>query len=113
MVIEYIRYHIEDASRREPFEAAYGQAAGALTASPHCLGFELSRCEEDSAWYMLRIEWDSTDGHMQGFRRSAEFRSFFQSVSPFVSAIQEMRHYAVTRVTSAAVDAPGDRGRPA
>jgi hypothetical protein len=45
---------------------------------------------------VVRIEWDSEEGHLSGFRRSSEFRSFFEAVGPFVNDIAEMRHYLVT-----------------
>jgi hypothetical protein len=48
---------------------------------------------EDPDYYPLRIEWDSTDGHMKGFRTSREFKPFFEAVKPFFNEIQEMRHY--------------------
>jgi hypothetical protein len=38
MVVEYIRYTVEDA-RAEAFEEAYRQAAGVLEASEHCERF--------------------------------------------------------------------------
>ncbi len=47
---------------------------------------------------MLRIEWDSAEGHLQGFRSSPEFREFFANVRPYVGAIAEMRHYEATPV---------------
>lgn len=42
---------------------------------------------------MLRIEWDSVEGHLQGFRRSEQFRVFLGHVHPFVEQIEEMQHY--------------------
>jgi len=99
MTIEYIRYSIDE-GRSDAFQNAYAEAEAALTASPHCLGYELSRCVEDPTSHILRIEWDSLDGHLQGFRRSEEFRTFLQHVQPFVGDIQEMRHYEVTLVGS-------------
>jgi hypothetical protein len=44
----------------------------------------------------VRIEWDSEEGHLSGFRRSPEFRRLFAAVGPFVHDIEEMRHYEVT-----------------
>ena len=96
MIVEYIRYRIDDEPRRAALEVAYEKGGASLSASPHCLRFEVSRCEEDPAWYVVRIEWDSIEGHIQGFRRSAEFRTFYQAVAPFVGDIQEMRHYKLT-----------------
>jgi len=100
MIVEYIRYTIP-AERRDAFEAGYGEAQRALAASGHCLGWELSRCVEESSSYILRIEWDSAEGHMQGFRKSPEFAAFFAAVRPFFHDIAEMRHYEATAVRSA------------
>jgi quinol monooxygenase YgiN len=97
MVVEYIRYRIPP-EQQDRFEAAYGDAAASLEASEHCLTYELSHGVEESERYILRIEWDSLDGHEQGFRRSPEFRPFFAAVRPFVDQIEEMRHYNVTPI---------------
>jgi quinol monooxygenase YgiN len=95
MIVEYIRYEIADA---QPFLVAYETARAALDASPHCLAYELSRCEEEPKSFILRIEWDSTEGHLQGFRKSPGFASFFAAVKPFFDDIREMRHYAPTAI---------------
>src|SRR2546428_11987211 len=95
MIVEYIRYGIEQ-GRAEEFEQAYQRAAEALDASEHCEGYEVSRCSEDPSQHVVRIEWDSEEGHMTGFRGSPEFRTFFEAVGPFVHDIEEMRHYQVT-----------------
>jgi quinol monooxygenase YgiN len=95
MINEYIRYHI-DAARADSFLGAYARAAESLRASPHCLGYELSRCTEMPDQYILRIQWDSIDGHLKGFRPSPQFQSFLSEVRPFVKDIEEMRHYDPT-----------------
>jgi quinol monooxygenase YgiN len=95
MIVEYIRYSIAEVDRAA-FEEAYRRAQAALTRSPHCLAYELSQCAEDRGSYVVRIEWDSAEGHLHGFRSSPEFREFFANVRPFVGAIAEMRHYEVT-----------------
>ena len=95
MVVEYIRYTIDE-GRAEEFEQAYRRATGALQSSEHCERYEVSRCTEDPTQHVVRIEWDSQDGHMSGFRQSPEFHTFFEAVGPFVRDIEEMRHYQVT-----------------
>ena len=50
---------------------------------------------EDPQRFVLRIEWDSAEGHMGGFRSSPEFQTFLQAIGPFVHDIDEMRHYQV------------------
>jgi quinol monooxygenase YgiN len=95
MIVEYIRYQIPE-DEAPAFEDAYRSAGSALEASPHCERYEVARCTEDPRAYTVRIEWDSADGHLQGFRGSPEFRSFFAAVRPYLDRIEEMRHYDVT-----------------
>lgn len=92
MVIEYIRYQIPLARHAE-FVAAYRAAGADLAASAHCIRHEISRGVEEPDNFIVRIEWDSLDGHEKGFRGSAEFRSFFAKVKPFFADIREMKHY--------------------
>ncbi|MGB7955779.1 MAG: hypothetical protein WCF23_17535 [Candidatus Nitrosopolaris sp.] len=47
---------------------------------------------------MLRIEWDSLEGHMKGFRSSPEFQVFFEAVKPLFNDIEEMQHYELTHI---------------
>ena len=98
MVVEYIRYTVKDEARRKELVGAYVEAAKSLDESPECLAYELSVCEEDATAAVLRIEWASTEAHLEGFRKSAAFRSFFAAIGPFVKEIAEMRHYALTPV---------------
>lgn len=97
MIVEYIRYTI-DTARAEDFLRAYEAASASLRASPHCQGYELSRCTDAPESFVLRIVWDSAEGHLKGFRASAEFKPFLAAVQPYLKDIAEMRHYARTGV---------------
>ncbi len=97
MIVEYIRYTIPE-SEADAFLASYTRAQASLQKSSHCLGWELSRCSEDATHFILRIEWDSAEGHMQGFRKSPEFAPFLAEIRPYIGRIEEMRHYALTPV---------------
>ena len=94
MIVEYTRYKIDE-QRRIIFEKAYKKAVESLAASSYCLAYEFSHCTEDPEHYVLRIEWDSEEGHLKGFRTSPEFKSFFAPIQPYVKDIEEMRHYQV------------------
>jgi quinol monooxygenase YgiN len=96
MVIEYIRYTIP-APTAPSFEEAYSKAAKVLDAHPHCLKYEVARGIEEPGHFVVRIEWDSVQGHEQGFRTSPHFKEFFSTVQPFFSQIDEMKHYEVGR----------------
>lgn len=92
MTVEYIRYTIP-AERSKAFESDYAEAFRELDASPYCRGHELTQCVEDAQAYTVRLLWTSVDDHMQKFRQSAEFRTFFQHIRSYVNQIEEMRHY--------------------
>lgn len=92
MVVEIIRYHIPPESS-EHFVQAYKEAGAYLKSSEHCLSYEVIRGVEEPNHFIVRIEWDSVEGHMQGFRMSPDFQHFFALVKPYFSAILEMKHY--------------------
>lgn len=99
MIVEYVRYVVPE-KECDAFERAQRRAQKSLDSSPHCLGYELTRCAESASYYVLRIEWDSVDGHREGFRSSPEFPAFIAALRPFAYFIVEMRHYEPTSVRS-------------
>lgn len=98
MVVEYIRYTVSGKEQRDELVQAYCQAANALDKAPECLAYELSLCEEDETSAILRIEWQSTEAHLQGFRKSMVFQEFFRAIGGFMKEIAEMRHYQLSDV---------------
>ncbi len=98
MVVEYIRYAVP-AEQREALIAAYTHAATQLDAAPECLGYELTECAEEAGQFILRIEWVSTEAHLQGFRKGPQFAAIFGYIKSFFPNIQEMRHYHPTAVS--------------
>jgi heme-degrading monooxygenase HmoA len=95
MIVEYIRYQI-DPSRNREFDEAYRRAGALLDASPHCQRWEAARCVDDPEKQIVRIDWDSAEGHLQGFRQSPDFKPFLEATQPFFNDIKEMTHYEVT-----------------
>jgi quinol monooxygenase YgiN len=92
-------YSLQDQKEQQKeFEDAYKKAAESLEGSSYCLQYELSHCVEEPNNYILRIEWDSEEGHLKGFRASPEFQTFLEAVRPFFNNIEEMRHYELTRI---------------
>jgi truncated hemoglobin YjbI/quinol monooxygenase YgiN len=97
MIVEYIRYRIDN-ERRVSFEHAYARASGALSRAPQCVDYELSRSVDEPECYLLRITWSSAEDHLQGFRGGELFAEFFAAIKPYVGDIEEMRHYDRTAV---------------
>jgi heme-degrading monooxygenase HmoA len=99
MIVEVIRYQTAD-GQEAAFEEAYRQAQKCLADSPHCLGYQLTRCIKHRRRYLLLIQWDSAEGHLQGFRASPAFPRFMALVAPFFKQIEEMEHYEQTGIES-------------
>jgi hemoglobin len=97
MIVEYIRYRIP-AERTEDFEAAYARAAGSLAEAPQCTEYELSRCADEPESYILRVGWTSAQDHLEGFRGGPLFKDFLAEIRPYITDIEEMRHYERTAV---------------
>lgn len=96
VVVEYIRYTVADQARGEALQRAYAIAAQQLDAAPECLAYELTQCEEDAKSWIVRIEWSSTDAHLNGFRKGPHFPPFLEAIRGFLPEIAEMRHYRLT-----------------
>lgn len=94
MIIEYIRYTVP-MERATEFSSAYARAGKVLNADAHCLGYEISRGVEEPQHWVVRIQWDSIEGHENGFRKESHFRDFFAAVKPFFDYIDEMKHYRI------------------
>jgi quinol monooxygenase YgiN len=92
MTTEVIRYKIP-AEKAAAFEESYQKAESILRGSEHCMGYRLLRGHEEPENWILLLEWDSVDGHEQGFRKAPAFKEFLTLVRPFIHAIQEMKHY--------------------
>jgi quinol monooxygenase YgiN len=108
VVVEIVRYEVAGA-RAQEFADAYARAVRVLDADEHCLAYEVVQGVEEPASWIVRIEWDSVEGHEQGFRRAPHFREFFAAVRPFLDDIREMRHYDVRLASGAAAT---DDARP-
>jgi len=95
MTIEYIRYELSSHTP-DQFKDGYARAALALKSAPECLGYEITQCEEAATVFVVRIHWESTQAHLNGFRTGPYFADFYRDVAPFFKDIAEMRHYATT-----------------
>ena len=105
MIVEYIRYRIDD-DRRDAFTADYARAAPVLARAPQCVDFELTRSVDEPACHVLRIRWTSAEDHLQGFRGGDLFPEFLAAIRPYVGDIEEMRHYALTDVAGSGASVP-------
>ena len=80
----------------EQFEAAVKEAKQFPESIPGFISFELHRGIESPSVYLLLIEWESVEAHMDGFRGSPKFAEWRGLIGPYFAADVDMEH--VTRV---------------
>jgi quinol monooxygenase YgiN len=97
MIVEYIRYELKQNSP-DALIAAYREASSLLRAAPECLGYDLAQRDDAPNSLILRIQWQSAEAHMQGFRKGPQFPPFLALIRPFIGEIAEMKHYRQTDV---------------
>jgi heme-degrading monooxygenase HmoA len=89
MVVEYVHSTIPP-DQASPFQAAWSDAGRFLDADPHCPRHEVAHGVEKPERWIIRIEWDTIDGHEQGFQASP---AFLDAVRPFMGKVDNAQHY--------------------
>lgn len=77
MMVEYVPYRVVD-ERGTALIETYKKAAEYLEELSPCLAYGLSQCLEDKSRYILRIEWKSIEGYLEGFQKGPGFGEFFR-----------------------------------
>lgn len=74
------------------FEAAVAMAASLFRNSKGCHSMALERSIEHPNRYFLRVEWETIEDHMVGFRDSPAFSEWRSLVSPFFAGPPNVEH---------------------
>jgi heme-degrading monooxygenase HmoA len=69
--------------REEAYEAAFARARPIIAATPGFRRLTLSRCLERPSTYLLLVEWDRFEDHIERFRGSAGYRRWRELLHPF------------------------------
>lgn len=75
------------------FEAAFAQAREVVARAAGYRSLRLSRGIEQPSTYLLLIEWDSVEDHMEGFRESELFVRWRELIGGFFAAAPAVEHY--------------------
>ncbi|MDB5075753.1 MAG: antibiotic biosynthesis monooxygenase [Chloroflexi bacterium] len=92
MIIEIATINVQE-GREGEFEAAFAKAQRYIAESPHSLNYQLTRCVEHPSRYVLRIEWDSLEGHTMAFRGSDAYQEYRALLYPLYASAPEVVHY--------------------
>ena len=83
---------IIDPAQSADFEAAVGRAVPLFRSARGCRGMRLERVVEQEGCYLLVIQWDSIEDHMDHFRRSDAFQQWRALAGPYFAEAPRVRH---------------------
>lgn len=75
------------------FERTFGEAKLIIAASPGFISMELRRCLEVENRYLLLVQWERLEDHMQGFRNSPGFEKWRSLLHHFYDPPPTVEHY--------------------
>jgi heme-degrading monooxygenase HmoA len=81
------------AGREDEFAAAYGKAREILTATPGCRSVRMTRGVETPARFVLLVEWDSVDAHLDNFRATERFTQWRALIGPYFDGAPRVEHF--------------------
>ena len=93
MILEHAPLSIRPGSEPD-FEAAFAEAVPIISSMRGFRKVSLSRCLERPGSYLLLVEWERLEDHVEGFRRSPQFEEWKQLLHHFYDPAPTVEHYA-------------------
>jgi heme-degrading monooxygenase HmoA len=92
MVLEVAIINIV-AGREDDFVAAYGKAREVLVTTPGCRSARMTRGVETPTQFVLMVEWDSVDAHLENFRATDRFTQWRGLIGPYFDGAPRVEHF--------------------
>jgi heme-degrading monooxygenase HmoA len=92
MVLEVALIDITPGSE-EAFAAAYKTAHPILATTPGCRSVRMTRGVESPSRFVLLVEWDSVEAHLQNFRDSERFTQWRGLIGPYFATPPLVEHF--------------------
>jgi len=80
-------------SREDDFAAAYSLAHPVLANTPGCRSVRMTRGIESPSRFVLLVEWDSIEAHVDNFRATERFGHWRGLIGPYFAAPPVVEHF--------------------
>ena len=90
MVLEVALIDVTDP---EAFATAYLGAREILTSTPGCRSVRMTRGLESANRFVLLVEWDDVDAHLQNFRATERFTRWRAAIGPWFAEPPRVEHF--------------------
>lgn len=92
MILEHALLHVVAGQERE-FERAFHEASEIIGSMAGFRALRLERCIEQPSQYLLLVEWDRLEDHVEGFRNSPEYDRWKALLHHFYDPFPTVHHY--------------------
>ena len=92
MVLEVAMIEVVPGQEDE-FAAAYAKARELVAGTPGCRSVRMTRGIESPSRFVLLVEWDSVEAHLENFRASERFSAWRSLIGPFFAAPPVVEHF--------------------
>ncbi|MGH3737233.1 MAG: antibiotic biosynthesis monooxygenase family protein [Micromonosporaceae bacterium] len=75
------------------FAEAYRGVRHLVTETPGCRSVRMTRGVESPSRFVLLVEWDSVDAHLENFRASDRFTAWRAAIGPYFAGPPVVEHY--------------------
>jgi heme-degrading monooxygenase HmoA len=79
--------------REDEFVEAYGKARETLVTTPGCRSVRMTRGIESPARFVLLVEWDSVEAHLENFRATERFATWRGLIGPYFDGAPTVEHF--------------------
>ena len=77
----------------EAFAAAYRLGHRILATTPGCRSVRMTRGIESPSRFVLLVEWDSVDAHLDNFRATERFTQWRGLIGPYFDGAPRVEHF--------------------
>ena len=81
------------AGQEDAFAAAYREGRPILAGTPGCRSVRMTRGVESASRFMLLVEWDSVEAHLENFRATDRFARWRALIGPHFAGPPLVEHY--------------------
>ncbi|MCW2641778.1 MAG: Antibiotic biosynthesis monooxygenase [Dactylosporangium sp.] len=92
MVIEVALIDVQE-GREDEFAAAYAKAKPLVATTPGCRSVRMTRGVETPTRFVLLIEWDSVEAHIDNFRATDRFTQWRGLIGPYFDGAPRVEHF--------------------
>jgi heme-degrading monooxygenase HmoA len=92
MVLEVALIDVLDGQEVD-FTAAYAEAYDVLASTPGCRSVRMTRGIESPSRFVLLVEWDSVDAHLDNFRATERFGRWRGLIGPYFDGAPTVEHF--------------------